>query len=64
MARGTIRCMDLVSTNNDTNADWSTRVPPTVSPLDGSANPNGILAWEWIIDLANRTGTNLWLAVR
>jgi hypothetical protein len=59
----TIRCMDLVSTNRDTNADWSTRVQPTVSPLDGSANPLGILAWEWIIDMANRAGTNLWLNI-
>ena len=59
----TIRSMDLVATNNDTNADWSTRIGPTVSPLDGTANPNGILAWEWIIDLANRAGTNLWLNI-
>jgi hypothetical protein len=59
----TIRSMDLVATNADTNADWSTRIGPTVSPLDGSANPNGILAWEWIIDLANRAGTNLWLNI-
>ena len=48
----TIRCMDLVATNGDTNADWSTRMPPTVSPLDGSANPsaswrgNGSSIWR------------------
>jgi hypothetical protein len=59
----TIRSMDLVATNADTNADWSTRIAPTVSPLDGTANPNGILAWEWIIDLANRAGMNLWLNI-
>jgi len=59
----TIRSMDLVATNSDANADWSTRIGPSTSPLDGSANPNGILAWEWIIDLANRAGTNLWLNI-
>jgi hypothetical protein len=58
-----LRSMDLVATNSDTNADWSTRIAPTVSPLDSSANPNGILAWEWIIDLANRAGVNLWLNI-
>ena len=59
----TLRSMDLVASNSDTNADWSTRIAPTVSPLNSSANPKGILAWEWIIDLANRAGVNLWLNI-
>ena len=59
----TIRYMDFVSANTNAETDWSTRIPPTISPLDGTNNPNGILAWEWIIDLANRTGTNPWLNI-
>ena len=59
----TIRYMDFVNVDADTNADWATRIQPTSSPTDGTANPNGTLAWEWIINLANRTGTNPWLNI-
>ncbi|HUB08181.1 MAG TPA: hypothetical protein VMB50_14330 [Myxococcales bacterium] len=59
----TIRYMDFVNANSNTETDWSTRILPNVSPTDGTNNPNGILAWEWIIDLANRTGTNPWLNI-
>jgi hypothetical protein len=59
----TIRTMDFINANSNTETTWATRIAPTISPTDGTNDPNGILAWEWIIDLANRSGTNPWLNI-
>lgn len=65
----TLRFMDWSNTNWSQLINWSDRMLPT-SPnnyevySDGlSVGPNPGVAYEWLIDLANRTQKDLWLCV-
>lgn len=65
----TIRFMDWSNTNWSQIVNWSDRMLPT-SPnnyetySDGlSSPPNPGIAYEWLIDLANRLQKDLWLCV-
>lgn len=64
----TLRFMDWGATNNSNLKTWSQRRLPTdpnnsysYDHID-SNNPGG-LAYEWMIDLCNRTNTNLWVCI-
>jgi len=52
-----LRFMDWDETNTNTDVNWSQRVPRT-----GTAGVYRI-AWEWMIDLCNRTNADMWINV-
>jgi hypothetical protein len=52
-----LRFMDFAQTNYNTERTWSQRTPKT-----GTAGSYR-LAWEWMIDLCNRTNADLWINV-
>lgn len=53
-----LRFMDWGPTNDSTVTDWSQRVLKT----SNNYTSNGI-AYEWMIDLCNRTNKNMWICV-
>ena len=67
----TLRFMDWAGTNNSRIRSWSERRPVTDTDNyykkdimgNGTSQGNAGLAYEWMIDLCNRTGTNLWINV-
>lgn len=67
-----LRFMDWGPTNGSRAVRWADRVPKTgnqygysvqLSRADGSAESGEGVAYEWQIDLANRTGADLWINV-
>ncbi len=55
-----IRFMDQVPTNSSTVRTWDERVARTANHYSTSG---GAVAYEWQIDLCNRTGTDIWITV-
>jgi hypothetical protein len=55
----TLRFMDWAGTNDSTQANWSDRVKPT----DASQAAKQQVAWEYMIQLANQTGKDLWINI-
>lgn len=53
---GVVRTMDFSQANISTEQTWAERTQPTDGPPGQER-----LAWEWIIDLSNRTSTDLWI---
>ncbi len=60
----TLRFMDWGSTNNSNQVNWSTRRQPTddQANIDNTIDSPGI-AYEWMIDLCNRTMNDMWLCI-
>ncbi len=52
------RAMDLASTNNSTIVNWSDRATPSTA----LQSQKGV-AWEYIIQLANQTGKDVWVNI-
>lgn len=55
---GCIRFMDWAGTNNSPQVSWSDRVPP-----QGMIWTTAGVSWEAMIDLANVTGSDMWVNV-
>jgi hypothetical protein len=55
----TLRFMDPLQTNNNPITSWSQRTLPTKPQQSG---PEG-LAWEYVIQLANTTGKDIWINI-
>lgn len=67
----TIRFMDWAATNGSTAKEWTNRTLKT-DPYQGSwesgtDQPRGVktvgVAWDWMIDLCNRAGSNIWVNI-
>lgn len=63
-----LRFMDWGNTNWSEIVDWSQRRLPTQDNyeayIDGTSNPdNPGVAYEWMIDVCNRTGKDLWVCL-
>lgn len=61
-----LRFMDWMKTNGSTITDWSMRTDKTYRYQDalfGDKNPPGGIAYEWLIDLCNRTNTHMWVCI-
>ncbi|MCB0320686.1 MAG: hypothetical protein KDD60_07140, partial [Bdellovibrionales bacterium] len=56
---GTVRYMDFTNTNLNRMREWSERTPKG-SMNQGSDNG---AAFEWVVELANRTDTNAWINI-
>lgn len=57
-----LRIMDWISASDSIETDWSQRAPTNkISFRSGCAYGKSIVPWEYIFDLANRTGADLWL---
>jgi hypothetical protein len=62
-----LRFMDWGATNNSKVQTWSQRRLPTdsgngdIGYIDGSSPLTPGLAYEWMIDLCNRTGKDMWV---
>lgn len=54
------RFMDFVPTNNSEVQRWVERTLPTADHYD---TPGGAIAYEWQIDLCNRSGADIWLTL-
>lgn len=63
-----LRCMDMLKTNDTTVTSWSQRTLAT-NPTQNTENPGvspsryGGVAVEYIIELANTTGKDIWINV-
>ena len=51
-----VRYMDVIGTNGSLEVEWSKRKLPT--QLQG-----GVMAWEYVVQLSNETGTDPWVIV-
>jgi len=59
-----LRFMDWGGTNNSKATSWNVRRLPTdATNYEPSNNESGCLAYEWMIDLCNRTDKDLWICV-
>jgi len=59
---GPIRFMDWCGANNTNDSIWSSRTQKTDDQYNSIVN-NKSLAWEWMIDLCNRTNHDMWINV-
>lgn len=66
-----LRFMDWAATNGSTAKDWTKRTLKT-DPYQGSWDagkdqPRGVttvgVAWDWMMDLCNRTSTDMWINI-
>lgn len=57
---GPLRFMDFGNTNWSTEVTWSDRTPPAAPASIQQAHA---LAYEWMADLCNRTGRDMWVTV-
>ncbi|MGE5559149.1 MAG: hypothetical protein ACM3WV_11180 [Bacillota bacterium] len=60
-----LRFMDWGATNNSVSSDWFSRTLPEArhDELDTRGIGKAGMAYEWMIDLCNRTSADLWLCV-
>lgn len=63
-----LRCMDMLKTNDTTVTSWFDRTTVT-NPTQNTENPGvspkqwGGVAWEYLIELANVSGKDLWINI-
>ncbi len=55
----TLRFMDFLQTNGNTVTSWAGRTLPT-SPIQ---HTGGGVAWEYVIQLANQSGKDIWINI-
>jgi hypothetical protein len=61
---GVIRTLDMSATNWNPDRTWAGRTQPTDSKNQSAGEWQGHpLAWEWLIDIANKSGSDLWINV-
>ncbi|MDB5730694.1 MAG: hypothetical protein JWQ03_589 [Variovorax sp.] len=59
-----LRTMDWTNGSGNVETDWTDRVRPDAQTLrHGAGGLQGIVPWEFIIDLANRIGADPWVCL-
>lgn len=59
----TIRTMQFTETNTSIASDWNLRHLPSHTIQTEWGAPSGGVAWEFVVDLANESGKDVWICV-